>query len=738
MDGSLTHSQRIDRKSSMDISDPQSLDHKEERQYIHRPSRSASIADILNDGEAPRPSSSRASMRGISPASRPNSASFQAPHPPFLSSSTTLSDDPWHAKRSPSTLSTPTFAPHYLPPTPTTPLYESPPSRSSELPYYEDPRNPVRTQHMPSFPQHSPALMPDHRPSAINTHSVYPGSSGEWRASQPSPYVSSHRSEPSPSLQHILNADEDRRRASISPTTSDTLRYASFPDTPGGMAPPETPGRLKSSGSIGNLVHVETTGSSDRADESARASVSSPGSTHSSVKHEVVKQSANQQVQDSADVLHRDDGRVNADQHAPQNQTSASKALSSSSQGAPVEKPLPQNPGDSRRPYQPKSRVSVPTTVRLPITFVEADRLNTMCRNPLRAAWQEENSDRSDGWVQVRKELETVQDNATLDRADHAQKTVSSAKRKKPSSSIPEGKEDTNTNANASLVAAHYNSRQNVGLGARKLSPILPLRNFNNWIKSVLIQSYGSRRGRVLDLGGGKGGDLNKWEKAGSSELVLADIAEVSVSQARDRYHERRFRFKADFYAMDCFGTELASVIPMGVLSPMFDNVSLQFCLHYGWENVPKAQMLLENVSRYLRPGGFFLGTIPDCDNLRARLVEAQSRSPPSRSFGNAFYHVDFDETPGVSQGKFPPFGHRYTFTLKDAVEAVAEFVVDWSQLESMASQNGLVCRYKKPFAEVWRDERGIDQFRDLARRVGIPVNRDTPMDTELWEACSE
>lgn len=42
----------------------------------------------------------------------------------------------------------------------------------------------------------------------------------------------------------------------------------------------------------------------------------------------------------------------------------------------------------------------------------------------------------------------------------------------------------------------------------------------------------------------------------------------------------------------------------------------MQFCMHYAFETASKARMMLENVSRYLRPGGVFFGTIPNPDSL--------------------------------------------------------------------------------------------------------------------------
>ena len=66
------------------------------------------------------------------------------------------------------------------------------------------------------------------------------------------------------------------------------------------------------------------------------------------------------------------------------------------------------------------------------------------------------------------------------------------------------------------------NSERQSELNQRFNSDILTLRNFNNWVKSVLIQvflriPYGAE---VLDLACGKGGDLRKWGESNIGKLV--------------------------------------------------------------------------------------------------------------------------------------------------------------------------------------------------------------------------
>ena len=75
------------------------------------------------------------------------------------------------------------------------------------------------------------------------------------------------------------------------------------------------------------------------------------------------------------------------------------------------------------------------------------------------------------------------------------------------------------------------NARPEVGVQHRELSPIIGLKKFNNWIKSVLIGKFAHRGSgpgaNVLDIGCGKGGDLNKWKQArirlyvGMGEFVI-------------------------------------------------------------------------------------------------------------------------------------------------------------------------------------------------------------------------
>lgn len=373
----------------------------------------------------------------------------------------------------------------------------------------------------------------------------------------------------------------------------------------------------------------------------------------------------------------------------------------SESDGDDAEASLPA----STQAYAPKWRRTPARSVLLPMTWKEANEWKMQTHNPLR---EQQNAEIHD-LTRTRKHS----DQATPELAQN--------------------------------VASHYNQRQDVGTEARKNSPIIGLKRFNNWVKSALIRLYAplesdDQKGiRILDLGCGKGGDLRKWDQHHVSEMVMLDIAEVSIQHARSRYNESSFRWDAHFFVGDGFRTPLDQLVPAQLLEPMFDVVTMQFCLHYGWDTEENARKMLTNVAKWLRPGGTFIGTIPDEETLFGRLEETGDAA--ALEFGNDEYKVEFDIR--YAQGDMP-FGNKYHFWLKDAVDNVPEYVVDWRMLESIANELGLHLVYKARFDQILVDGYQNKRLRLLLRRMGV-LDQNVTADgsvapnvtPSLWEACT-
>lgn len=262
----------------------------------------------------------------------------------------------------------------------------------------------------------------------------------------------------------------------------------------------------------------------------------------------------------------------------------------------------------------------------------------------------------------------------------------------------------------ANIVATHYNQLEEKGLEERSKSRIVHLRNFHNWIKSMLINEYLSKIKEtkkydypiyVHDMCCGKGGDLLKWRKGNISHLICSDIAAVSLEQCKTRYNDMMNRSRRDrgsqknytieYIPADCTRTRLRE--KYSDPSMKVDLVSCQFSFHYCFESLPQAECMLRNASECLHPGGFFIGTIPDAYDLIAR-----ARKCNKNIYGNSLYKVvlDFDHT-----SKPELFGAKYHFYL-DGVVNCPEFLVHFPTFVKLAKKFGLKLIKKEKFYDYY------------------------------------
>ncbi|XP_063839205.1 mRNA cap guanine-N7 methyltransferase [Ostrinia nubilalis] len=283
----------------------------------------------------------------------------------------------------------------------------------------------------------------------------------------------------------------------------------------------------------------------------------------------------------------------------------------------------------------------------------------------------------------------------------------------------------------ATVVAAHYNHLEEKGLKERFNSPIFYLRNFNNWVKSVLIQEYTDKIRekdygkalRVLDICCGKGGDLSKWQKARVERVVFADIAQVSVQQCETRYQDLRKRcghlYSAEFIAADCTKDTLRDKYTDPSIS--FDLVSCQFGLHYSFESLSQARRMLTNISECLRPDGYFFGTIPNAYEIVSRAQKSKDLT-----FGNRIFNIKllFDPKEG-----YPIFGAKYDFNLEGVVDC-PEFLVNFELFVKLAAEFGLELIYKAKFSDFYKDH--SEKYKQLLHRIICFESYPAPPGKEL------
>ncbi|KAJ1341382.1 hypothetical protein BSLG_004112 [Batrachochytrium salamandrivorans] len=285
--------------------------------------------------------------------------------------------------------------------------------------------------------------------------------------------------------------------------------------------------------------------------------------------------------------------------------------------------------------------------------------------------------------------------------------------------------------SNSAAVASHYNSRPEIGYEGRKQSVILQLKNFNNWVKAVLIARYtgSAHRGMtVLDMCCGKGGDLQKWKQQRVAEVVGLDIAAVSVDQARARYDQSARQFyKASFHAVDCFSPAVNDILQQKI----FDLVSIQFSLHYSFETEQRARQAISNIASHLRSGGIFLGTVPNADLIYKRLMHVANQNAANSAegpytFGNSIYSITFETTTASL------FGHKYRFMLADAIDDCPEYLINYITLKRLAAEFNMTPLMWKPFHNFYQDE--CISNMDLLERMRV-FNDQGTISPDEWEA---
>lgn len=169
--------------------------------------------------------------------------------------------------------------------------------------------------------------------------------------------------------------------------------------------------------------------------------------------------------------------------------------------------------------------------------------------------------------------------------------------------------------------------------------------------------------------------------------------------------------------------------------------------MHYAFESEEKARVMLMNVSKNLRRGGYFIGTIPSSDAI---IEGIKSLPEDSKEFGNSVYKVRFPERPTQTVFR-PPYGHRYNFFMEDAVENVPEYIVPfevfrgyipslmWIVLTiSLAEDANLEMVYRRSFPEMYEDEKDDPVYGRLLDRMGVKdEDGDRGIKGDEWDAAS-
>ena len=331
------------------------------------------------------------------------------------------------------------------------------------------------------------------------------------------------------------------------------------------------------------------------------------------------------------------------------------------------------------------------------------------------------------------------------------------------------------------VAQSHYDSLKRT-LSERHLTYILHLRNFNNFVKAVLIQRAGEASPgpvNVLDLSCGKGGDLNKWWNLGKVSFYTGvDIAKGSLEDLVERLDGKPEGVRCSLGACDLGKERLlpadglpasslsvwssdagawtkGTPIPQGML---YEIASMQFALHYMFESLPRAQQLFQEVGRLLKPGGRWVVTTVDARVLVGEVLgngvlnEDGSRDVSIRDAEGRCVCIVSMDAESCRRIMRPPevgapvlaeslgeagslraasihdlLGLRYTFELRDdpfratgAAVNAPEWLAPLPAIEALAHAAGMKVLRARNFSELFHEAMQVSSHRALLDKMDV------------------
>ena len=274
-------------------------------------------------------------------------------------------------------------------------------------------------------------------------------------------------------------------------------------------------------------------------------------------------------------------------------------------------------------------------------------------------------------------------------------------------------------------------------------SKTVNLRDFHNlYVKKILIDIVSNETTNLIDFAVGKAGDLQKWIHAHIKFVLGIDISKDNIHNKKDgacaRYIGVKQKNKQTPDALFIQGDSskliinslttdeplvdepeedkkskfvLKQVLGVGKadekygkylakqfgIAKQFDVGSIQFAIHYMFENKFTLHNFLKNVSDLVKPGGYFIGTCYDGSKIFSMLDDVEENESKDIFVGSKkiwsvikkYDNTEFRDTLGLKIGV-------YQETINKVFD---EYLVDFRYLVELMERYGFILN--SPMAEI-------------------------------------
>ena len=141
----------------------------------------------------------------------------------------------------------------------------------------------------------------------------------------------------------------------------------------------------------------------------------------------------------------------------------------------------------------------------------------------------------------------------------------------------------------------------------------LNLYPFNRFLKRSLYNEYVKEGDNILEIAGGRGGDLFNIVKSGGKYVLLLDIVKLELAEAKDRHSKSRElkNLNVNFVEYDVLSNNINKIREVSSKKEVdkFDVISCQFAFHYFLGSKKSVDIIIKFVDAFLKDDGVFMFT---------------------------------------------------------------------------------------------------------------------------------
>jgi hypothetical protein len=255
------------------------------------------------------------------------------------------------------------------------------------------------------------------------------------------------------------------------------------------------------------------------------------------------------------------------------------------------------------------------------------------------------------------------------------------------------------------------------------------MKDFHNlFVKKRLIKSVSKKGDTLIDYACGKAGDLPKWIHANLSFVFGLDISKDNLENRLDgacvRYLESRKRNKNMPYALFVNGNSAFNIrsgaallndkaaqitkavfgsgpkeediLGKGVLRQYgkgqegFNISSIQFAIHYFFENPDTLQGFMRNISECTKIGGYFIGTSYDGKSIFQLLRKKQpGESVQIIDSGKKIWELTKGYNSEIFEDNSSSIGYRIDVFQESINQVISEYLVNYDYLNRVMEDYG-------------------------------------------------